>query len=405
MNRFGKSFLVVLFLTFISALSILGIVNKDLEESYWENRTLVQHPTISIEKISDGSFTKEYEEYFTDQFPKRDFWVKSYIDIQRLTNQTFINDYYIDGKYIFPAPLTYFAKENVDVSIAEINKLGEYTKEKGIEFYYFVLPARKTTLAANYPSYVDEGYDLFTKDYIFNNVTHPYVKKYDIEKDLQQKYTIDQLKSFYYLSDHHWNSLGALKGYESIVNILHQSSQSLRVNAFNEENYTEIFAEEGMNFLGSYNRQLYNLVKTSEERTSHFISNKIDYNELEVYIGSPSWAPKSNYSTVFGTEMNGSANGDLTYGGIFTGDYRELHIINPALKEENTKVLVVKDSYVNPLKFLLAENFYQTTFFDLRYNTDRSLISFIEENDFDAVLLMYNGTTIFNVMYNFEHSY
>lgn len=244
---------------------------------------------------------------------------------------------------------------------------------------------------------------MISKDYLFNQVSHPTITKVDLDQLFKENYSIDQLKEFYYLSDHHWNSLGALKGYEIILSLLQENS-SLGVVDFKKENYLEVFPSTELTYLGSYNRQLYQLVKSKEERTSHFISSTLTKDDLEVYVGSLDWATPSNLSSIFGTEMNGTTTNDLTYAGIFTGDYRELHIINPNLKDVGKNILVVKDSYANPFVSLLPENFYQTTFFDLRYNTDRSLTSFIEENDFDAVFLMYNGTTIYDVMYDFDLS-
>lgn len=403
MNRFGNYLFVLTFLLFISILGTTVLLKEDLTESYWENRTLATRPELDKESILDGSFTKKYEEFFTDQFFNRDFWVKSYMDIQILTNQTFINDYYIDKNFIFPKPLNSFPKEHLERSANEVNKLGKLLNEKEIEFFFFYLPSRNLVLSANYPSYIDEGYGVKSKDYLYELVTNPTIKKVDMDQLFKQKFSINELKEFYYLSDHHWNSLGALKGYEMILSFIKDNS-SLEVVDFHQENYEEVFPIADLNYLGSYNRQLYNLVKSGEERTSHFIPKSYNTDELEVYVGSKDWAAKNQLSSVFGTEMNGTETNDLTYGGIFTGDYRELTIINPSLIDAGKKVLVVKDSYANPFVSLLPENFYQTTFFDLRYNTDRSLTDFIEANEFDAVFLMYNGTTIYDVMYDFELS-
>lgn len=69
------------------------------------------------------------------------------MDIQRLTNQTFINDYYIDGKYIFPKPLSYFPKEHIERSAKQINQLGQLLEEKEIDFYFLLLPARNLALS------------------------------------------------------------------------------------------------------------------------------------------------------------------------------------------------------------------------------------------------------------------
>lgn len=84
---------------------------------------------------------------------------------------------------------------------------------------------------------------------------------------VKQNYSIDELKQFYYLSEHYWNSLGALKGYETILSVL-KDNHSLGVIDFQQKNYLEVFPYAELNYLGSYNRQLCDLVDTREERTA-----------------------------------------------------------------------------------------------------------------------------------------
>lgn len=69
------------------------LVTPDNDISNTENRELAQVPDINSEAIVNGEYMKDVEEYFTDQFPARDVWLKAYVDYQRITNRTYISDH------------------------------------------------------------------------------------------------------------------------------------------------------------------------------------------------------------------------------------------------------------------------------------------------------------------------
>lgn len=66
--------------------------------------------------------------------------------------------------------------------------------------------------------------------------------------------------------------------------------------------------------------------------------------------------------------------------------------------------IIFKDSYVNPLTQLMSQHYYQTTFYDIRYNQDRTVYEYIEKHDFDTVAILYNNGTLFSTMYDFDLS-
>lgn len=50
-------------------------MKKDVPFSEFENRPLAQFQTFTIEKLVDGTFTKRFETYVTDQFIGKTFWI------------------------------------------------------------------------------------------------------------------------------------------------------------------------------------------------------------------------------------------------------------------------------------------------------------------------------------------
>ena len=65
----------------------LGIILKDNEISKTERRKLKQTPILSYEKISNGSYVIELDDYTLDQIPARDMLRK----IKGITSRYFFN--------------------------------------------------------------------------------------------------------------------------------------------------------------------------------------------------------------------------------------------------------------------------------------------------------------------------
>ena len=63
------------FVGFIAVFFLLLIVMPKAEFSEMENRNLAQMPKFTFERLFNGKFTSEFEEYVTDQFAFRDAWV------------------------------------------------------------------------------------------------------------------------------------------------------------------------------------------------------------------------------------------------------------------------------------------------------------------------------------------
>ena len=57
-------------------LIILNFIVKSKDFSEQENRYLAQMPSFSIEKLLDGEFQTEMDNYINDHFIFRDIWIK-----------------------------------------------------------------------------------------------------------------------------------------------------------------------------------------------------------------------------------------------------------------------------------------------------------------------------------------
>lgn len=166
MNRFGKILLLLLFLMFIFGIGTLKLVREDRQISFWENRSLAQKPSLTLESVADGSYMEGFDDYFTDQFPFRDRWILAHIFMEKFTNQTYIKDFYItDDHFILKNGIRYFAKDNINKFIEQLNYLGEITDQLGSELYFFYLPSRIISLKDLFPEFMITEYTAYSKDF------------------------------------------------------------------------------------------------------------------------------------------------------------------------------------------------------------------------------------------------
>ena len=59
-----------------------------------------------------------------------------------------------------------------------------------------------------------------------------------------------------------------------------------------------------------------------------------------------------------------------------------------------THILIIKDSYVNPMQVMFAEQFQTVEVVDNRYITDVTAAELVKESNADLVLFMFNDTNI-----------
>lgn len=128
------------------------------------------------------------------------------------------------------------------------------------------------------------------------------------------------------------------------------------------------------------------------------------YSDYKIVIGNKETGYWVNAADVFGTQMN-NTEGDILYSQVFMGDKAEIHIMNQAKANDDSKALIIKDSYANAINLLVAENFSSTTILDIRYFNECTIEQYIKDHHFDIILILYNGETFLNNMYNFSDKF
>ena len=139
------------------------------------------------------------------------------------------------------------------------------------------------------------------------------------------------------------------------------------------------------------------MMDLSNEQMYYMNSKHANVNDWIAYIDGMAEENKIPFSKIYGKAKEMDSE-QVTYADVYTEDYSELHVVNPAKSNTGVKTLIIKDSYANPLLPLMAEHFYQTTYYDLRHNQGENLYDFIKKHDYDMVMFFYsNGRTLENL--------
>ncbi|MDC3416655.1 DHHW family protein [Aquibacillus salsiterrae] len=393
MKKFGKIMLTSAFVLYLFVVGIWMIATPDRDVSDVENRTLAQVPELKLDTILGGSFMKEFEVYFTDQFPFRDTWLKAYIQLQYLLNKTFVYDYFVtDTGWILPKPTYTVPKQEMSDAARQVNQLASFLEEKDIPLYYFAAPNKVTMTQFLIPDYIEKGTYRAETNFFMEQLDDPNLTSVNMVELFFERFRDDELEQMFFKTDHHWNGNGAIEGYRVMKETF--AATGLGIDAEVERDNYEKTCVDGKEFVGSYNRQLYMTVD-ADELTCSYVRD--DFANFEVVRNGE----KSSVASVLGSTFTSDAE-TTSYADIFTNDWRELIITNPAKQDSGKKLLIIKDSYANAIAFSIAQDFYQTFVYDPRFNRDRSVTQYIEDGDFDAVTIFYNSNHLTGADYQFD---
>ena len=384
MLKVSRWIVIILSISIIFIFSIGSIIPPYKESSTIENRTYLTPGTldISFENFKNGSIFQNINKIFEDQFFKREQFVEFYSLIQYKLGKKKINDRIIgDDNYRFVVHYPTVGQNAID----NLNDLGDYTKEKGIDLFYTLIPTKDLVLMDKIPEYYrNDSSHVFKamKEGLNENVN--FINLYDTIKNAQKD------TPQYYMTDHHWNTNGVFTGYKNIISEINKSIPEVG-QSYSKDDFT--FETYENTFLGSSGR-----IAT--------ISVVEEFDDIDLYY--PKFKSEididSNYTTDYPIYHMNYVSEEIyknDYGVYLGGAYQDLTIKNNASTSDKTAV-VVGISYAPPLTILLAEHFKEINYIDLRYTEHESLYSLIDEKNPDAVIFLYYSGTFGDVLYNFK---
>ena len=210
MNRKANVVIIAVFALFLGAFALLQPIMPDVEFSQQENKYLQMLPRFSLDALTDGDFTEDFERYTTDQFPFRDAWVALKARCELLTGKKENNGvYYCEGGVLIP-DFDMPAKETVDRNVSYLNALVD-----GIDIpvYFGLIPGAGEVQASLLPKNAPVGSQQTVIDWAYGASRATNI-------DVQSALGAHKDEYIFYRTDHHWTSLGAFYGYGALCQAL-----------------------------------------------------------------------------------------------------------------------------------------------------------------------------------------
>jgi len=359
-----KKLLTILVMTMILGLLILFIILPKKEFSEIENRSLASVPKLTLDKIIDGSYMEDIEEYINDHFPIRNFFMNIRTISNKLIGKQNISDVYFgsDG-YLLEK---YDSLDNQDKLITTINKF--YTNNSDINVNVMFVPNKIYVYHDKLPRNVDVYNQSELIDNIYNllddNINK--IKLSDILLLEKENYQL------YYKTDHHWTSYGAYIGYREFV--LNNNINYIDISEFEIEKVTD-------SFMGSTYSKVVDPMSSDEDI---MIFKYRDYNIDVDYVQS-----NKQEKTLYNYDYLDKKD---KYAMFLDNNHPLITVTNNDINDDSN-ILLIKDSYANSMVPFLVNHYSKIHVIDPRYYK-RNISNYIEENDIQNVLFLYNIGTL-----------
>ncbi|PKM73894.1 MAG: hypothetical protein CVU91_02275 [Firmicutes bacterium HGW-Firmicutes-16] len=354
---------IIIFTAFIALFFVLFLLLPDKVFSERENRELTQAPAFSLESLFAKKFTTKFESYTTDQFPLRDSWTtlkaRSEIAIGKEENK---------GVYLCKGDTLIEAYEAPDQKQLDTNidAVKSFAESASVPVYFALIPSNSEIHSDIIPKNAPNDSETDVINYCYENSG---AKNIDIKASL----LAHSYEYIFYRTDHHWTSLGAYYGYETLMNemgYIPTPLSNFSPQTVSDEYYGTVYSKSGISWVKPDTMEIIAPQDASTEVMNYLAAEPVegtmyDYAFLE---------KKDKYSMFMGGNT-------------------------PLLKitTKNTdapKLLILRDSYMDSLLPFLQANFSEIDVMDLRYYKtqlmESSVADYVKENGIDEVLVCYS---------------
>lgn len=360
---FERIMMWVTTVSFILVLLTIGLgtlVREDRVRSQLENRTLAQSVEPTVEGIATGKDMLKMETYFTDQLLLRG----TFVEIQALLSKDVFRQPFRNG--IYTAKNDYMiepsASGNVKIPQAFKQFVGEVDRP-----VYMALAPSKTVIAER---------DKLIPSYVASNANERYEKMVrDFQAAGMTNLSLQGLKlSDYFKTDHHWNIDGATEAYQVITKRMGLSKTLPETKWRKEDQHA---------YYGSLARKTTLSYAASGDRLDYYAP--AFFNGIDVCYEGKCGRPVIDESFV-------KQEGDYVdrYEVFLRGNH-DIMSMKSAANRNRPTILVLKDSFANPVLPLLAKS-ANLEVVDIRYVPKSFDVSrFAKQKQIDSVLFLHNS--------------
>lgn len=382
MKLIKRCFILILILL-TAGLLFFTLQNREQTVSEFENRTLAPLPALSSEAVWDGSLFRDWDAYLSDHVAWRDAMMRDYLWLQlRVKHQVLVNDLVLGREALLP----YLGEKRLEPG--EDARLGQAAAERlvpirdaveayGGHFLFLGVEGQSVVFRDRYPSYIHTHVDYY------QHLAAAF-RTAAAEQGIEARYLIEQMgahpEDYYSRVDHHYNFYGAYLAYETLC--VWSEEQGLPVPLLSPE--TLKIAPLPNPFYGAYSRKLYGLSPVTEQLLGFDAACMPPYTRWD--NGSRTDAPLLTLP---------QAGQPVSYAAYMGGDHGETVI--KTNRPELPDLLIVGDSFTNPVEALCVGSFNEIRSLDFRYYHEMSLTDYLRDYPADLVVLIrdslnYTGT-------------
>lgn len=344
----------------ILALAVWFLLSPKKEFSENENRYLEKAPVFSLKNVLDGKFTESVNDWLSDHFPMRDFFMgfKSATEIG--TGRRQINGVYIGAEdYLIEA---YQKPVNTARISSTLRKFYEKTSGQA-DVRLMLVPTAVTVYAEKLPLHAPAGNQLETAAEIYEKSGIPAI---DCSGRL-----LEAEGQLCYRTDHHWTTLGAYQGYLAYC----EAKGIVPSEDFVPQTVTEDFAGT-----------LYSKVNDYRHKRDSITIYTHPGDRLKVSYPDTGETSDSLYNLDYLMEKDKYS--------LFLNNIHPLVEIENEAAGSDAVLMLIKDSYANSMLPFLAHHYRRIYVFDTRYYKDGPSGFLEDHGEVTDVLLLYNMNTI-----------
>lgn len=356
-----KKIIFIIISIIILSFSVTLIFKEKQEFSANENRYLTTEINFTMDKLLDGTFIKNVENYLTDQFPLREKFLSLNTNFKRLLGLKDINNVYIsNNEYLIEK---YNDPINNDKIIKVINDLTG--KLNYVNFNLMLVPTSIEINNELLPKNAITAKQKKNIDYIYKNVNTNTINLYDTLKENNKNYPM------FYRLDHHWTSYGAYYSYVEF--------------AKNNDLYYSSLAKYDIKMMSDdFNGTLYSKTNYYNYKPDKIHKFELGAEKLEVDYQTK----KTNtlYSEKYLSEKD-------KYSYFLNNNHPLIVITNKSINDDD-EIIILKDSYANCFIPFLTTHYKKIHVIDPRFYKYSISDYVLKNKKIKDGLILYNMQTI-----------
>jgi hypothetical protein len=351
--------LIAIFLSFIGGIGLWNVMAEDVRFSKQENRILSPLPTFTASRFFSGDYTKEFEEYISDQFVWKKFWTGMKAHTERVALKQENNGIYF-GKSGYL--LEEFEKPKEQFQ-SNLNSIQYFTnKAKDISSYLLLVPTSVDIYKEKLPLYAASYSEKEIIDLAKKQLTGT-LSFIDVYNTLLSK----KNEPIFFRTDHHWTMRGAFYAYEV-------AAKTMGITPFKREDFSiEMVSKD---FYGTY----------------HSKANLQDIKPDQIEVFQPKFDVRYSVQYEDGERANTLYDWDYLsekdqYALFLSGNHSLVKIQSTI--QNGRKLAVIKDSYAHAFIPFLANHYEEIHVLDLRYY-HMNIQEYLRNNEIHETLFLYN---------------